>query len=596
MQVIGLTPAFAIADAVSGRSTRPSVSEWARRVIRRHVKRTPSLLVPIRSEKGILAAAKVDGLPEDVTARIVEAFRSGEEVFMPAVEAFGRFSARAGDTMDFMESLPDDDRRIRRIERLSWIDAEKMSEDWHLRLAKARKVSRDIMAGVRKIHEFADGSFMAELTTKGALSAEGGAMGHCVGGYWDRVAAGERRIVSLRDASGHPHVTVELLRAKTVSLDTGEEVQVRNDFGPGVNSVVVNTSSWYCPQIRGKSNQMPVERYAALLRQWLREASIPTDEPGFSMAQGERMVLFSYKRGDGWLATRDGTTAFEAIKETALSALSAPTPATLTKIDKDTGLIGVIPFVKSVEAVEDLLCRAVPLIEAQFRIARPANPLRYVSTSGIEKFLVAASRATGRDASDALETVLIEMDGLGETVSRSTALVQAGPSGIVEMVRHEVSMVGLQLMKSGGAKGREGMVLDALKAKFSAVLAMMRERPDAYHAIAPVSARVTSDDIVRAFYACGLGQELNEASAVVREAVKRKVRMMRTDVSKRRIRGEQVNLLANQLGDGWEGRLAARQQNGYLVGPEAPKAFDPKTALAAAQTQSQMKTYSMPRR
>jgi len=44
---------------------------------------------------------------------------------------------------------------------------------------------------------------------QGQLTTEGNIMGHCVGGYCDKVASGETRIFSLRDAKGEPHVTIE---------------------------------------------------------------------------------------------------------------------------------------------------------------------------------------------------------------------------------------------------------------------------------------------------------------------------------------------------------------------------------------------------
>lgn len=48
------------------------------------------------------------------------------------------------------------------------------------------------------------------MELRDALEAEGEVMGHCVGGYCDRVVDGSTRILSLRDAKGRPHVTVEV--------------------------------------------------------------------------------------------------------------------------------------------------------------------------------------------------------------------------------------------------------------------------------------------------------------------------------------------------------------------------------------------------
>ena len=44
----------------------------------------------------------------------------------------------------------------------------------------------------------------------GQLAQEGNALGHCVGGYADEVAAGQSRILSLRDHLGRSYATVEI--------------------------------------------------------------------------------------------------------------------------------------------------------------------------------------------------------------------------------------------------------------------------------------------------------------------------------------------------------------------------------------------------
>jgi len=45
---------------------------------------------------------------------------------------------------------------------------------------------------------------------QGHLTFEGDTMGHCVGNYCDDVLGGDKRIFSLRDAKGMPHVTIEV--------------------------------------------------------------------------------------------------------------------------------------------------------------------------------------------------------------------------------------------------------------------------------------------------------------------------------------------------------------------------------------------------
>jgi hypothetical protein len=49
-----------------------------------------------------------------------------------------------------------------------------------------------------------------------SLDYEGNVMGHCVGDYGEDVACGKKRIFSLRDAKGEPHVTIETRPSKDI--------------------------------------------------------------------------------------------------------------------------------------------------------------------------------------------------------------------------------------------------------------------------------------------------------------------------------------------------------------------------------------------
>ena len=74
--------------------------------------------------------------------------------------------------MDFVCSLPADDRRIRRIDRMSWMAAEALSEAWHAVIAKNGQKSRNLIVGTRRIMEFDGGAYIAELLTPEALRAQ----------------------------------------------------------------------------------------------------------------------------------------------------------------------------------------------------------------------------------------------------------------------------------------------------------------------------------------------------------------------------------------------------------------------------------------
>lgn len=58
--------------------------------------------------------------------------------------------------------------------------------------------------------EDAVGSTPQQAYLAGQLAQEGNALGHCVGGYADEVAAGQSRILSLRDHLGRSYATVEI--------------------------------------------------------------------------------------------------------------------------------------------------------------------------------------------------------------------------------------------------------------------------------------------------------------------------------------------------------------------------------------------------
>lgn len=87
-----------------------------------------------------------------------------------------------------------------------------------------------------------------KLTTPEQLDVEGERMQHCVGSYAKHVADGKTTIYSLRDATGHPHVTIEVARKKVI-------------------------------QIRGKQNEKPAEKYEKYVeefKKWLSADGVRT--------------------------------------------------------------------------------------------------------------------------------------------------------------------------------------------------------------------------------------------------------------------------------------------------------------------------------
>lgn len=132
---------------------------------------------------------------------------------------------------------------------------------------------------------------------KDALKYEGDAMGHCVGGYCEDVAAGQSRIFSLRDAQGEPHVTVEVsppdVRHDMNSPHTFFDNHASEEFKAahpwtselgGAGTINWNRSIVQSPeyqawlkeqpasivQIKGKSNKKPNDEYLSFVQDFVR--------------------------------------------------------------------------------------------------------------------------------------------------------------------------------------------------------------------------------------------------------------------------------------------------------------------------------------
>lgn len=120
-----------------------------------------------------------------------------------------------------------------------------------------------------------------------ALKYEGDTMGHCVGGYCDDVASGRTRIMSLRDAKGEPHVTIEVqpgdLNDSLNQLTAEEYKKVADMFGSDpydadpakLGSVLEQVRPGLTPppnirQIKGKQNKAPNPEYLPFVQDFVK--------------------------------------------------------------------------------------------------------------------------------------------------------------------------------------------------------------------------------------------------------------------------------------------------------------------------------------
>lgn len=99
------------------------------------------------------------------------------------------------------------------------------------------------------------------VRTANDLEVEGNLMGHCVGSYCDRVQSGRSYIYSLRDPKNLPHVTIET----SSPVENAGQVSVENP-DPRIKDQLAHRVD--IEQIQGKSDQVPIPEYQAMIKEW----------------------------------------------------------------------------------------------------------------------------------------------------------------------------------------------------------------------------------------------------------------------------------------------------------------------------------------
>jgi len=172
-----------------------------------------------------------------------------------------------------------------------------------------QKAAEEARRGGEIVHQWPNGESIRRLTNADECTAEGDAMGHCVGSYGNDVENGRTLIYSLRDPKGDPHATLEINPhkyeyPKNFDLEQGfnafgllpEEVknQIRQHAQGGlhedtpVHGTPHSVGQWLnqvqnnwreknkkgmpeggeVVQIQGKSNAEPIPQYKDRLRNW----------------------------------------------------------------------------------------------------------------------------------------------------------------------------------------------------------------------------------------------------------------------------------------------------------------------------------------
>jgi hypothetical protein len=569
MQILGASVLDHGIEAVAQRSGRAIVIEWATRVLRRHVRREFSLVKEVigdQFEKKVVSAMQSDGLNEDVQRRILNDWRSGNvKVYLHNAAATAAFLRRAADTMDWIESLPDNDRRIRRIERMSWKDADEAAIVWHEALAKSKFNNNLRMNGVVKAADLEDGAFIGKLVTAKALKTEGSMMGHCVGGYWGRVSSGQTQIYSLRDADGYPHATIELGKTPEVNLDDGSKVRVGTVPRPGVNYLHVTDSNWVAVQVRGKQNKRPLEKYVQQIENWFAQHDIPWVEYGEELpdARPDRMIFVYNVGGIKGVNYTDPKMAHEiACNQIAKHASTPSQRFNFTNLYREMGLHSLHEHHGSPENIHRFIETVTPAVVSGFS--------KMVKTNS---FAVAATRSGITILNKIASKYGLPVDGVNDVMFKSVCDQQdpqaryvkrhlLGCKGIekaLDVVQHILPLAPLALLANGFADRKEASALELIKPHLEESVRVMKKFPDRVHVVQSSYSGVTPDNIRQAYLYCGLASEYADARSNVIQGVKLKLNEIRMSIRKARpsaeLTAENINLIRNMLNEGYEARI-----------------------------------------
>lgn len=602
MQVIGASLMRAAVVAVADRASRKDVKEWAERVLFRHIKRTQALMEQVMTIKRLDGIMTAEKLAPDVRDRLREAFDAGEKFWVPSSSLLLPFLQHAADTMDFVESLPDNDRRIRRIDRMGWADAESLSEAWHASLKKAGSKARNLIVGTKRIMEFKEGSYIAELFTKDALAAEGSKMGHCVGGYWKKLAGGSTRIISVRDSAGSPHVTIELSCAPKVRLDTGEELSVDHPPVKGKDVLVQVDHQWVAVQVRGKQNKAPIAKWQDLVDQYFTRTGTPWREFGGPLrtAVGKSFVTFRV----GETVSLDPDRAAIAHETTFLEKISAK-PDGFREMYQNSGLLAVHKHCRDQSRVQAQAEKYLPFVMQgmSLRIQEGSIFQRAFVASGAADVLQRLSLDAGsaREAKQKVLDLAISSD-VPSAMTTTTSLLTMKGQFPVELHQHELPLLSLMLLSLGTISGMEDDVADLVRPALLSTLTHMRANPGALHTVAAAVGGIEEGDVVRAYLLCGLAAEYGAAVMAVEAGVRNKVKEMRLAVRRERTKpganAGDLNLINNILSDGYEKRLRElARKNGKSGGMTvAPAPAPPVRAIPRHVSEPILKQYRMPGR
>jgi hypothetical protein len=204
----------------------------------------------------------------DLPPHIRRAIAEGEPVLTSTKYGMGR-GVDMRELRDYLLT-----RTPNEIKNMGVADAAAKSAEWHEMLAKAatspNKFSKkQLFAGTEPVMKTGDEFSWVDVKTREALTIEGCIMGHCVGkmpSYAEGVLNGTKKIYSLRDQKGIPHVTMELTKP--------DPWRFFSENPPDPKTLKFNQIA----QVKGKADK-PAEKYFPQINEFLTDYSSKVGEP-----------------------------------------------------------------------------------------------------------------------------------------------------------------------------------------------------------------------------------------------------------------------------------------------------------------------------
>jgi hypothetical protein len=321
VNIVNVDEVEAFVERFARRIGRAEGQQWCRHNLRKYVLREARLARPVGQSEiaGFLDKEREGDLP----AWVSDALRCGRALhwFEPEVETWDGhtdFIQALHCVMDWIETLPEADRRWRQFHKIGVPQAISAARAWQQTLAKrAEEDWPEDWSGIRTVMRFEDGVKFVNLTSRAALEREGHMMSHCVASYGGEVECGCLEIYSLRDTHNRPHVTIEA-KSNRVVQTKGKKNSIPGARWQPYIKAFVGFMGW-----RGWERAAHIERFVFCGRGYAHVAEVIADLPeliDLDAAVFDYRLLIPVFRFIG-LIVQGGADAFTAEHERMIVAM-----------------------------------------------------------------------------------------------------------------------------------------------------------------------------------------------------------------------------------------------------------------------------------